>query len=441
MLKRSLVLVFVLQASTAFAQWTPPTGIPAPPFGIVELAPAPTIYVNEATGSDANQGTAARPRKTIPTQLEAGAVVSVTGTYTLSHGSPASIEARGTAAKPVFIIGGTFTRGGELTGSYLIVERASGAGGWTVLDTRDGRPSDHIVVRDYGSTGGVSVASWRGAAVSDVVLLRVSVNLGYTNQLESSGDWHCSTINVSPGTKGKVERLWVLDSTFSGCRGDGIQVNGNTGGQETMGPVYIGRLTCVHNRQTCVGVKQSHDVVISDINARDMRPDGDGTNPGAGIVAQYWARRLAIVGGTIADSENGIIIASYADEAMSPPENAGVGIFGVTLKNIHAKAGQHDPKNARSPGSAIILAGASARHLEGNIIDNVDGGIAVQFGTFADVNNKITNVKGGTSTPPQPPVPPAPPAPPVPPVQPSTKPACPRNLRGALDYIRGKCYW
>jgi hypothetical protein len=428
-MKRTIfALAFVLYASVALAQWQPSVGIPVPPFGIVEVAPAPTVYVNEATGSDGNQGTPARPRKTIPTQLEAGTVVSVTGTYTYSHGSPASLEAHGTADRPVYIIGGNFTRGGELTGSYAILEKAGGPGGWTILDTRAGKPSDHLVIRDYDSTGGISVASWRGAAVSDVVLLRVTVNLGYTNQRESDGDWHCSTINVSPGTAGKVERLWVLDSTLSGCRGDGIQVNGNTGGELTMGPVYLGRLTCVHNRQTCVGVKQSHDVVISDLRASEMRPDGDHTNPGAGIVAQYYARRLAILSGEISNSENGIIVASYADEAMAAPERSGVLIYGVKIHNIHATAGTFEPGNSRSPGAAIVLVGASQRQVESVVIDDVDRGISVAYGTFIDKNNTVTNVKPG-----------GPVITPVPPV--AKLPPCPRTFLGALAYIAGRCSW
>jgi hypothetical protein len=72
-----LALAFVLSASGALAQYAPIVGIPIPPFGISEVAPAPTIYVNEATGNDANPGTVARPRRTIPTQLAAGTVVSV----------------------------------------------------------------------------------------------------------------------------------------------------------------------------------------------------------------------------------------------------------------------------------------------------------------------------------------------------------------------------
>jgi len=432
-MKRTIVaLALVLLASPARAQWVPPVGIPAPPFGVADVAPAATIYVNEATGSDSNQGTAARPRKTIPTQLEAGTVVNVTGTYTTSHGSPASLEAHGTADRPVYIIGGNFTRGGELTGSYAILEKAGGPGGWTILDTRSGKPSDHLVIRDYDSAGGVSVASWRGGTVSDVVLFRVKVNLGYTNQRESDGDWHCSTVNVSPGTAGKVERLWVLDSNFSSCRGDGIQVNGNTGGELTLGPVYLGRLTCVHNRQTCVGVKQSHDVVISDLRASEMRPDGDHTNPGAGIVAQYYARRLAILGGEISNSENGIIIASYADEAMASAERSGVLIYGVKVHNIHATAGTFDPGNSRSPGAAIVLVGASQRQLENNVIDDVDRGISVAYGTFIDKNNTVTNVKPG-----------GPVIVPVPPTEPTKPklPPCPRTFLGALAYIAGRCQW
>jgi hypothetical protein len=426
-------LAFVLYASVALAQWMPPQLVPVPPFGIVEVAPTPTIYVNEATGSDSNQGTQARPRKTIPTQLEAGAVVSVTGTYTYNHGSPATIVSHGTAAKPPYIIGGTYLRGGELTGSYLILEQGSGPGAWQILDQRDGKPTDHLVVRHFESQGGVSVASWRGGAVTDSVLFDVKINLNYTNQKESDGDWHCSQAYISNGTKGTVERLWVLDSNFSSCRGDGIQINGNTGGHLALGPVFIGRLTCVRNRQTCVGVKNSHDVVISEIDASEMRPDPDGTNPGAGIVAQYYPMRLYIIGGHIFNSELGVRIASY-NGAESDPQ-ASVLIYGVKFDNIRATREKFRPGDAWSLGNAIALLGANKRRIEANIIDNADGGIVTGYRPSDTIliNNTLTNIGPKATTP-------LPPTPPVPPT-PSAKPSCSTYAWPRLAYIIGVCAW
>jgi hypothetical protein len=427
-------LVFVLQASLAHAQWQPPIAVPAPPFGIVEIASAPTIYVDEANGTDSNPGTAAKPRRSIPTLLPAGTVVQVIGTYTTSHESPYTLEAHGTAAQPVYILGGLFTKGGQLSGSYGILDGGGGPGGWTLMDRRDGQASDHLVVRHYKSSGGFATVSYYGGLNTDAVFWDVQVSTGYTgNQVEAGGDWHCI------GVGKRSQRVWILDSTLSFCNGDGVQVNGEAGGQLDTGPVYIGRNTMRHNRQSGAWAKQSHDVVVSTNDIADMRPDRDGTNPGACGGGQYFVVRLVWVNNTCRDAENGIIIASYEDAALASPDASGFGAFGNTITDIHATSGTHDPANPRSPGGAIILVGASKRHLEGNIVDDVDGGIMVAYGTVEDVNNTVTRVRSGLSATP-PPVPPPVPPPARTPVPPG-KPACPHTTLGALGYIFGRCIW
>src|SRR5512146_691896 len=66
-----------------------PTGIPAAPFGTSADAPRATFFVNstDPAATDANNpnGTATKPRATIPTPLPAGAVVEVRGgPYTIT---------------------------------------------------------------------------------------------------------------------------------------------------------------------------------------------------------------------------------------------------------------------------------------------------------------------------------------------------------------------
>src|SRR5690242_15808016 len=81
--------------SASRTSWQPPIGIPRPSFGIVEEAPAaPSPWTAPAAGfyfvnaedkkaTDASNefGTPARPRRTIPTSLPAGAVVELHGNY------------------------------------------------------------------------------------------------------------------------------------------------------------------------------------------------------------------------------------------------------------------------------------------------------------------------------------------------------------------------
>src|SRR5262249_23403144 len=103
-LKAMVFLMFLIAiafvGATAHSAWQPPIVIPAPTFGINEVAPptpnpwtTPTpgfYYVNNQTGSDTNNpyGTPAAPRKTIPylgAVLPAGAVVEVHGVYAQRH--------------------------------------------------------------------------------------------------------------------------------------------------------------------------------------------------------------------------------------------------------------------------------------------------------------------------------------------------------------------
>src|SRR5262249_54839299 len=122
--------------------WSPPVAIPMPSFGIVESAPpdpllwgtaVPGFYYVDASNADATDdsnpyGRPGKPRRTIPTPLQAGAVVELHGTYASSHTSPKGIVAAGTAAAPVYIRGVSTTKRPvvtscwELSGSYFVVE-------------------------------------------------------------------------------------------------------------------------------------------------------------------------------------------------------------------------------------------------------------------------------------------------------------------------------
>lgn len=124
-----------------------PVGIPNPPFGVFETAPARPaswasspaqevplfFYVNgSVTCSDtpsSRTGSPALPRCTIPIQLAAGSYVEVHGTYNTSHNAPRQIRVDGTAAAPVWIRGQdntanlpTLTRGFQVYGKYTIIE-------------------------------------------------------------------------------------------------------------------------------------------------------------------------------------------------------------------------------------------------------------------------------------------------------------------------------
>ena len=73
--------------------WAPPVGVPNPPFGITQVAGPYTHYVDNthsaSTDTSNPNGSPAKPRKTIPSSLSAGAVVEVHGgPYSYSSSPP-----------------------------------------------------------------------------------------------------------------------------------------------------------------------------------------------------------------------------------------------------------------------------------------------------------------------------------------------------------------
>src|SRR5262245_35403597 len=173
-------------AQTAF---TTPLGIPTPSFGITQVArqqpsnwatATPGFYYVDATLSAATDlsnpyGTRAKPRRTIPTSLPAGAVVELHGTYSTYHGSPATIVSAGTASAPVFIRGvgatsrPTATSCWELAGSYYVVEniRFAGCGSVVLLAPTNRGALRHSEVQGNVSGGGVGIVSWTGGSIND----------------------------------------------------------------------------------------------------------------------------------------------------------------------------------------------------------------------------------------------------------------------------------
>jgi hypothetical protein len=137
----ALWTVILLIHPPVFADpWTPPIGVPMPPFGILEshtmyqgqlydydnngtpegaykdAGNGPyTHYVDRSApnctdgSNDLNFGTPALPRCTIPgrdgSPLKAGSVVEVHGKHDYDYTSPTDLHFVGTAAKPVFIRG------------------------------------------------------------------------------------------------------------------------------------------------------------------------------------------------------------------------------------------------------------------------------------------------------------------------------------------------
>ncbi len=404
------MLIVAAHASAAPA-WTPPIGIPAPTFGIVDVAPAvpnpwtaPTdgfFYVDatrsEATDNGNLYGTPARPRATIPTVLPAGAVVELHGTYDVDHSSPHGILVLGTRAKPVFIRGadaGTrplIRNGWEVRGSYVVLENlefgprdASQTGSLVIV-----APTQYAAVRHsdlHGNLdgGGLGVVSWDDASATQNVVV-------YDTNIHDNGDVHATYDQDNHGiaVSANVDHLWVVDCQLVRNSGDGIQINaGDAEHQKTTHHIYVGRNTAFGNKQTGFWAKQAVDVIFSQNECHDHRPSNSSFGQCMGY--QYATDWIWFLFNHIYASDFGIAAAS--DNGLG---NGTESYFvGNVIHAIHTSDPQtYNPETSWS-NAGIMLAGGVNRHVVSNTIYDVDAGINVPgtYGTLEIADNIIANV-------------------------------------------------
>ena len=409
MLSRILTLVVVVAwAGSAGAQgaWTPPLGIPAPAFGITQTAPvapnpwnAPTpgfYYVHashpSATDSGNALGTPAQPRRTIPLDVPAGAVVELHGTYPTAHTSPNDLTLLGTAANPVFIRGVSLaerpliTGGWEVAGSYGILENLRFAGPGGVF--RD--PGNHLVLRDAEVSGtpdegGWGLVSWNSNDLSDVVVLRTKIHDNGNWQATFDQDIHGIGLYRSGGSTGTVARVWIVDNEFWHNSGDGVQINGNQD-RAKMHHIYIGRNVAHHNKQSGFWSKWATDVVMSQNFVYAHRPSDSSFGSGMGF--QYGPERIWFLFNHIHDCEYGIGVTSDT--------GTGDGVdsyyIGNVIHDIHHTDPGYNPNTAWS-AAGIMLAGGTNRTILNNTLYDVDAGInGPGGGNYTIVNNIIGQV-------------------------------------------------
>jgi len=375
--------------------WTPPVGVPAPSFGISDTPPAPTIFVNESAGNDGNPGTSARPRRTVPLNLERCAVVQLVGAYTKEHSSPNTITAHGDAGCPVWILGGQWKSGVEFAGTYLYLDHVT-MGFAVVRAQRDGTPTHHVVIRNseiIGSKdgGGLVVQTYSdnpAATISQVLVFRNFVHDVGDMQARDDRDAHCTSIY-----RGHVSYVWFLENRWERCSGDGVQINATASPSwATLNHVYIGRNVCVQNRQTCAWAKQAADVVMSENICRGMRPASGG--PGICYGAQYGTERLIIVRNQATDSENGIAFGSWNDP---PVYGKGALIAGNLIVGIHHTSTSDNIEDAWSGGAAIKISGGGKDCKESRS-GRPEPCVVVANNTIWDVDSalQITNLSATT---------------------------------------------
>ncbi len=430
--------LFFLMVGQSHAAYIPPIGIPAPSFGINEVAPAwpsqwPNAQVNNfyyidnthANSTDVNNpyGYPSKPRKTVPTGPFGP------GTYIEMNGGPytTSIAAtfNCTLAAPCWLRGGSNTTKTVFTGagisvqdsSYLIVENFDmnggvGDGGMSVTGTN----THHIALRHSSiqnkpypgnNTSAISVIPKNGGTVRDIVI--------YNMYFAELGDWQATQDQdfhaVVPSLWGRdatatVYNVWFLDSTCFHISGNCIQVNaGNwANSYQYLHHIYIGRNKGSNSRQAAFWSKQASDVIMSENEAFGGRAHG--SQPGDGMGYQYRPNNLWIIYNHIYDNNYGI---RQSDSAWSSPNNTAY-IVGNTIHDIHPLPGNpYNPTDQWRTGTAITFwKGQMNRyvidntiydvhngitsietgpiHMSGNLISNID-----PTGTFLDVSNAARN--------------------------------------------------
>ncbi|MEZ4726070.1 MAG: Ig-like domain-containing protein [Caldilineaceae bacterium] len=402
--------------------YQPPIGIPAPSFGIEEIAPAAPAawpgaaalgyyYIDNshpnATDTNNEYGYPNRPRQSIPE------IAYPAGSYVEIHGGDYTdanirIDFNCTRAQPCWMrgtpgnmpkISGTCVSTVNLT--YVIFEYLDFEGG---SDTSIAAVAgNHIALRHSvvhnkswnGNSAGVGIGPTVGTTVHDVVV--------YKTLFHDLGDWQVTTDQdfhaVAPGLWGLDEtsgaemyNYWILENTCYHISGDCVQVNAGwgQGASNYLHHIYIGKNRSYQNRQTGFWSKQARDVIISQNVAYGGREHGD--SGGGGIGYQYNPDNLWILYNELYDNNFGIIQGSTDGD----PSHT-VYIIGNLIRDNEQNL---DPcGHWSSPnGWAISLWYGSTKYIVNNTIYNTRGGIELINGgdgapTFVSTNI-IANLNG-----------------------------------------------
>jgi hypothetical protein len=276
--------------------WVPPIGIPAPDFGIEEVAGVATQTI---TGGGALPATLVLS----PGDIVEISAESYTGVVAVSGGgsaeAPCYIRGASAAARP--LIAGRFS---VTNGTYLIFEHLhfadvteanciqfTGAGASHHLAVRQCRFTD-ITWPGSGGCHAVSIYPSQNGIMSDVVVWdNYFYNIGNQQATWDTLDTDCMC--CSPATFGRtppteLSRVWFVDNHCELTSGSAYLSNG---GSEAMIPklhhLYIGRNVGISGRQGPFWTKQSSHVIFSQNRVRASRPHAGGGSSGEAFGIQY----------------------------------------------------------------------------------------------------------------------------------------------------------
>ena len=367
----------LLFLQNAYSEYLPPIGIPAPDFGIDNIAPATPadwgsdqagFYYVKSGGGNSGNGYPADPRSTIPDPIPAGSVVVIEGTYTTKH-EINPLTANGTANQPVYIRGiddsnhAVLKQKIVMEGSYYIIEYVDGQWDNSSYNGKLHLSGDHGVVR-FGDFRGDTNRCVGGVHLDS----GSSYHVLYHNNIHHAGDVNATYDQDCHGTQvsRNINNIWILDNEYSYNSGDGIQINAGSAGNDSIHHIYVGRNESHHNKQTGMWTKQARDIIFSENDIYGhARSDSSG---GSGTGFQYGPDYVWFIFNHIHDNEGGIMLAS--DSGGTGTEHF---IIGNEIYNIH-KNGAYDVNNSWE-NAAIGVWGSTNTHIAGNTIWNVDAGI------------------------------------------------------------------
>ncbi|MET0556843.1 MAG: right-handed parallel beta-helix repeat-containing protein [Vicinamibacteria bacterium] len=367
-------------AAASGGDWAPPLGVPVPPFGIRETAGAATYYVDNTHAlatDDANpQGSAARPRRTVPQALPEGAVVELRGgPYQASR---LTWSAAGTAAAPVFVrgVGSPVLATGELRmqGSYLAVEGVVVDGGRVTVG-----PGDHLSLRRSEVRGYAPRGHSAAVAIdaTDVVI--------HANEIHRNGDASADVEEDVHGVKASTgaARVWIVDNDIHHNGGDAVQIGSARADEPWAQHVYIGRNQLHDDRENGVDIKQARDVIVSENRIHSYRPSS--SSSGEAVVVHDDPERVWVVNNEIRDAARGVACTGAV----------GFYVIGNLVHRIHHAGGDYDPDSLYGT-QAVLVYSTPEVHVVSNTIFDVDGGISFPSGARAVI---VDNIVAGLSQP------------------------------------------
>jgi hypothetical protein len=390
----------LLPVSEGRCAYVPPVGIPAPPFGIDETAPAwpsawpsgeaPGYYYvdkDHAAATDTGNvyGTPNKPRVSIPTTLAAGSYVeihnSAGGAYT---GSAAlTITTSGTPSNPVWIRGQsagskpTIQRELYIRGSYAIYENL-----YFNVDRKDVSisASDHISFRN-SEMAGPGINSGNTSAIGINSSNHIVI---YNNRIHDWGDVHATVQNDYHGIKpsASVDNVWILNNVSYNMGGDSVQVGGaGLSGLKRPNYIYIGGNEFHDNLENAIDIKKANHVIISGNTCYNYFQTS--SSAGEAIVIHNLTNYVWVLNNRVFQSTYGIITTGSVNTYF----------VGNLIYNI-THSGAWDPTNAYQNGAAIHVRGTSGpTYIVSNTLYGNDIGIQSPAQDVRIFNNIISNRK------------------------------------------------